>query len=174
MYMPAYLYGLSSSPGWRQSAFRVVLSWKLTGQTKLPTFSTSTKSKSQRQGGQLGQHHRVQMAFAAGVDLHCGQPGSPRLVGVSIEEANVLNHAKAQAARNVSRVLRMQSGLARAGRGHDVDAEHVRMIQQPAVAGGYHVWRRGCSRRPAPASGSCAAAHNRSPSRGYATSMLSI
>ena len=80
------------------------------------------------------QHDRVEVALAPGVDLdggsRAGRGGAVRVNG----GGNVAVHNRdAQFVFETRECLLDQLGLARAGRGHDVDGEHAHRIDAGAI-----------------------------------------
>jgi len=90
--------------------------------------------------GELVEGHAhlqgVEVTAAAGVDLHGGQAQGAHLVGIDARGHVPLDHRHATALAQRQGGPSDQRGLARARRGHDVDAVHAVSVQEGAIAGG--------------------------------------
>ncbi len=81
------------------------------------------------------QHHGVEMALTASVDLHGQRAGGGGAVGVKAGGDVTVDDCQPQPSGQTTDRLLHQAGLARTGRGQKVDAEDAGGVEPGAVVG---------------------------------------
>ena len=140
--MSGYFNGLSS-PSVTDSTTTLCASprSKPAGQTRLPTFSISSRLSSLRiqvlQG--MAEHVRIEMAALAGIDLQRRCAGGADAVGVAVGLLVALDHGDGHLLAQRFDGAHQQAGLAGAGAGDQVEREHAVMGEPAAIVGGMRV-----------------------------------